>query len=213
MANVNSPFGLRLIGMLTGGIGNVSIRRYRIPASETHPIFMGDPVMRMAGSSTLASGTNRSLNQQAGSLNQQAGLEYVERAGGADNQAILGVVVGFAYDPTNLTLNYSVGSAERDVFICDDPNAIYEIQSDVTGITAAQLGKNCLMTVTAGTSPAYVSGAVATGPAADASYPLLILGWSKDPKNDIASQSYAKIIVRINNHQLTTGVGYGALGV
>ena len=54
MANVNSPFGFRLVGMLTGGIGNVSIRRYRIPASETHAIFLGDPVMRMAGSSILA---------------------------------------------------------------------------------------------------------------------------------------------------------------
>ena len=63
-----------------------------------------------------------------------------------------------------------------------------------------------------GTSPAYVSGAVATGPAADASYPLLILGCSKDPKNDIASPAYAKVLVRINSQQLTIGVGYGALG-
>lgn len=206
MANVNSPFGLRLVGMLTGTVGSASIRRYRIPATETHAIFMGDPVMRMAGSSVLATGTNPSLNQQGG-------LEYVERAGGADTQAILGVVVGFPYDPSNLTLNYSPGSAERDVFVCDDPNAIYEIQSDVTGISAAQLGKNCLMTVNAGTSPAYVSGAVATGPAADASYPLLIIGWSKDPKNDINSPAYAKVLVRINSQQLTIGVGYGALGV
>lgn len=206
MANVNSPFGLRLIGMLTGGIGNVSIRRYRIPATETHAIFLGDPVMRMAGSSVISTGTNSSLNQQEG-------LEYVERGSGSDNSVLLGVVVGFAYDPTNLTLNYSVGSAERDVFVCDDPNAIYEIQSDASGISSTQVGKNCLMTMNAGYSPAYVSGVIASSPAADASYPLLIMGWSKDPKNDIASPAYAKIIVKINNHQFTTGAGYGALGV
>jgi hypothetical protein len=203
MGNLNRPFGLRFVKMLTGDAANVSIRRYRLPASETDAVFLGDPVMRMTSSSQLATPN----------LNQVDGLEYVERAAGADNQMILGVVVGFAYDPTNLASNYCAGTVERDVFVCDDPNAIFEIQSDVTGIAYTDLGKNCLMTVTAGSTTTGVSKCVATGPAADASYPLLIMGFSRDPKNDITSAAYVKILVKINNHQLVNVYGSGALGV
>ncbi len=203
MANSNKPFGLRFVGMLTGAGANVSIRRYRIPASETHATYVGDPVMRMTSSSQLASPL----------LNQVDGLEYIERAAGATGQMLIGVIAGFAFDPTNLNLNYCAGTLERDAFVIDDPNALFEIQSDSTGIVYTNLGKNCLMTVTAGSAVTGISAAVATGPAADAAYPLLIMGFSRDPKNDITSAAYVKIIVKINNHQLVLGAGYGALGV
>jgi uncharacterized membrane protein len=206
LSNTNKPFGLRFVKMLTGDSANVSMRRYRIPASETDAIYLGDPVMRMTSSSILTTGTTPSLNQMEG-------LEYIERAAGADNQMLLGVVAGFAWNPADLTSNHPLGTVERDAFVIDDPNAIFEIQSDVTGIAYTDLGKNCLMTVTAGDATTGVSKCVATGPAADASYPLLIVGWSKDPKNDITSAAYVKILVKINNHQLVNVYGGGALGV
>jgi hypothetical protein len=205
MSNSNKPFGLRLVGMLTGGSGNVHIGRYRV--SDSNALYMGDPVERVTSSSQLASPV----------LNQVDGLEFVKRAAGADNQNLLGVVVGFAFDPTNLAMNYLTAAQatayQNDVFVCDDPNALFEIQSDVTGIAYTDLGKNCLMTVTAGSTTTGISKCVATGPAADASYPLLIVGFSRDPKNDITSAAYTKVIVKINNHQLVVGAGYGALGV
>lgn len=205
MSNTNNPFGLRLIKMLTGDSGNVSIRRYRV--SDSNALYLGDPVERVTSSSQLASPL----------LNQVDGTEFVKRAAGADNQMILGVVIGFVFDPANLAANYITAAAatayQNDVLVCDDPNAIFEIQSDVTGIAYTDLGKNCLMTVTAGSTTTGVSKCVATGAAADASYPLLIMGFSKDPKNDITSAPYVKIVVKINNHQLNIGAGYGALGV
>ena len=63
MANINAPFGLRFVGMLSGTIQNASIRRYRVPAAVTAPVFVGDPVERYPGSSAM-SGTNQSLNRK-----------------------------------------------------------------------------------------------------------------------------------------------------
>ena len=205
MANSNKPFGLRFIGMLTGDAKNVHIGRYRV--SDSNALYLGDPVERVNSSSGLASGT----------LNQVDGVEYCKRAAGADNQMLLGVVVGFCFDPTNLGMNYITAAAatlyQNDVLVCDDPNALFEIQSDITGIAQTDLGKNALMTVTAGSTSTGVSKCVATGPAADLSYPLLITGFSRDPKNDITSAGYVKIIVRFNNHQLVNNYAAGALGV
>ena len=206
MSNSDAPFGLRFIGMLTGDAGNVHIGRYRLPASASSALYLGDPVMRLTSSSILASNTTLSLNQEPG-------LEYITRAAGADNQMLLGVVAGFCFNPNDLITPYAASGSERDVLVIDDPNALFEIQSDVTGIAYTDLGKNCLMTVTAGDTTTGTSKCVATGPAADASYPLLIMGWSRDPKNDIASAAYVKIIVKLNNHQFNIGAGYGALGV
>ncbi len=206
MANINAPFGLRFVGMLSGTIQNASIRRYRVPAAVTAPVFVGDPVERYPGSSAM-SGTNQSHNQEAG-------LEYVKPATGIASDQILGVVVGVCWDPTNLTSNYSVGGVDRDIMVCDDPNAIYEIQSDVTGITPLQLGNNCLIGgISNGNRVTGTSGAVATAAANNKLFPLLIIGWSQDPNNDITSAPYARVLVRINSQQLTTSAGAGALGV
>lgn len=210
MSNSNKPFGLRFVGMLTGAPANVHIGRYRV--SDSNALYMGDPVERVTSSSQLASPL----------LNQVDGCEFVKRAGGADNQHLLGVVVGFCFDPTNLGMNYITAAAatayQNDVLVCDDPNALFEIQSDVTGIAYTDLGKNCTMTVTAGSTTTGISKCVACGTAtsgvfADISFPLLIMGFSRDPKNDITSAAYVKIIVRINNHQLVNNYGAGALGV
>jgi hypothetical protein len=206
MANLDRAFGFRFVGMLTGAAANVSMRRYRLPAAETDAVFVGDPVIRLTSSSILSSGTTISLNQDAG-------LEYVQRATGADAENIIGIVAGFAYNPASLTSNYSVGTAERDVFVIDDPNALFEVQSDVTGIAYTALGMNVTATMTAGSTVTGISKAVVTTATADASKPFLIVGWSKDPKNDIASAAYVKVIVKINNHSLGWNTATGALGV
>jgi hypothetical protein len=209
MANQNKPFGLRFIGMLTGDAANVHMTRYRV--NDSNAVYLGDPVERVtSGSSVVGPG-----------VNQVDGTAFCKRAAGADNQNILGVVVGFAYDPTNLGQRYITAAAaalyQNDVYVIDDPNALFEIQSDVTGIAYTDIGKNCLMTVTAGDTTTGVSKCVATGPTADASYPLLITGLSRDPKNDITSAGYSKVIVRINIPQLVVGSNSGtftaALGV
>ena len=206
MPNINAPFGLKLVGMLMGSIQTVSIRRYRIPAAVATPVFVGDPVERLAGSSVMSNTKS--------SLNLEAGLEYVHPATGAASDRILGVVVGMCWNPTNLTLNYSPAGVDTDVLVCDDPGAIYEIQSDINGVSALQLGNNCLISgIGAGSTVTGTSGAVATSVANNVLYPLLMMGWSQDPNNDITSPPYVRVLVRINTPQLTTSAGSGALGV
>jgi hypothetical protein len=195
MANQNRPFGLRLIGKLSGDAANVHISRYRV--NDSNAVYLGDPVERVTSGSSIANQT----------LNQVDGTPYCKRAGGADDQ--------------NIGLKYITAAAaalyQNDVYVCDDPDALYEIQSDVTGIAYTSVGMNAIMTVTAGDTSTGVSKCVATGPTADASYPLLIVGLSRDPKNDITSAGYSKVIVRINIPQLivgsTSGTFTAALGV
>jgi hypothetical protein len=190
--------------MLTGDAANVSIRRYRISHdAEAHAVFVGDPV------AILSAGSGGPADQN---LNQMSGMKYVERAVGTDANPIVGVVVGFAYDPTSLSSVYypAASTADRDVFVCDDPLALFEIQSDVTGITAAQANMNCCITMTAGSTVTGISQAVATGPVtASAAFPLKIMGFVQSPTNDLSSgeEHYVRIVVKINNHQYNSGTG------
>lgn len=205
MANMNAPFGLRLVGMLTGEVQDASIRRYRVPASVGAAVGVGTAVTRINGSSTLTD-TNASLNQEEGLL-------YVGPAAGVAGEAILGVVTGVCFNPANLSSNYSPGGVASDVLVCDDPQAIYEVQSNATGVTNTQIGMNCLLQSNAVVNAVTgQSGGVLSTPTSDDTCPLLMVGWSRDPKNDITSPPYVKALVKINIPQLEAA-GSGAKGV
>lgn len=203
MANTNKPFGLRLIGTLGASSANLAIKRFRIPAAEATATFIGDLVTLDVETSVESSGL------ATANLNQVDGTSYVKRGSGADNAVNVGVVVGFAFDPTNLNSNYRLASTDRDVFVCVDPLAIYEVQADVTGITANQVNMNAVITMTAGSTVTGVSKAVISAPAADASLPIMILGFVRDPSNDITSAPYVRVTCKINNHSYANA----ALGV
>jgi hypothetical protein len=206
MSNSNKPFGLRFVKKLGGSPATVSVRRYRIAAAEGTATFLGDPVQLDVETSVESSGL------ASPQLNQMDGTRYVKRAAGTDATVICGVIVAFAFDPADLTSNYRKASVDRDVYVCDDPLALFEVQSDVTGISANQVNMNCLMTMTAGDTTTGVSKAVATGPAAgNATYPYKIMGFIISPDNDITSAGYVNILVKINNHAY--GSGTGTVGV
>lgn len=207
MANINAPFGLRLVSMFSESTNTVSIRRYRIPDTEPWPVFVGDAVMK------YRHWRNSGLVDQM--LNLQEGLIRLEKPyGDGKEPSFLGAVVGFAYDPVTPELDYRPSYTERDVFVCDDPNAIYEVQSDATGITADQLGKNCYLFVYKyNIPPNHISSSVAYGATLSTRAPLLIVGWSKDQNNDITSPPYVKVLVKLRNPQLTTGIEFGPVGV
>jgi hypothetical protein len=206
MSNTDKPFGLRFVKKLGGSPATVSVRRYRIAAAEANATFLGDPVTLDVETSVESSGLASSQ------LNQMDGTRYVKRAAGSDTTVIAGVIIGFAFDPTSLTNNYRAASTDRDVFVCDDPLALFEVQSDSTGITANQVNMNALMTMTTGSTTTGVSAAVLTGPAAaSGAYPYKIMGFTIAPDNDITSAAYVRVLVKINNHAY--GSGTGSVGV
>jgi hypothetical protein len=203
MANTNKPFGLRLVGKLGGDIGTVHIRRFTLPAAEGTATFLGDTVIMDVETSVESAGV------ASPNLNQVDGTPYAKINSGADNAVLTGVIVGFAFDPTDLTNNYRKATTRRDVFVCDDPLAIFVVQTDGSGCTANNVNMNCTVATVAGDTTTGVSKSVAGGFAADASLPFLCLGFVRDPSNDITSAAYVRVLVKINNHSYANA----ALGI
>jgi hypothetical protein len=203
MGNTNSPFGLRLVGKLGGSSGTISVRRYSISAAEATATFIGDPVSLDVETSVEASGL------ASPQTNTVDGARYVKRAAGSDATQIAGVIIGFAFDPTNLSTKYRTASTAIDVFVCDDPLALFEVQSDSTGLSVNNMNMNALMTMTAGSTTTGVSKAVLTAPASTYTYPYKIMDYVRAPDNVIttAASPYVRVIVKINYHAYGTGPG------
>jgi hypothetical protein len=202
MGNSNKPFGARLVGHLTGNVGAAGVHRYRLDVSQGTSAYVGDFV-------SLDVETYEFIQTATPGLNQMDGAKLVKPA--TASSALVGVITGFAYDPTNLGLNYRQASTARDCFVCDDPSAIFEIQSDSTGIASTTMNQNCNFTATTGSTVTGVSAFVATGAATTATLPLKIFSAVVDNKNDLTSAAYIRIKVLINNHQY--GQGTGTVGI
>lgn len=123
----------------------------------------------------------------------------------------VGVVVGFDLDPTNLNLagTYRAISTARLVYVCDDPDALFEIQEDSNGaqggLSPASVGLNATVTsetvsTTTGLSNIELDTSAV---AATASFPLRILAFARRVDNEVSS-SYAKVIVKFTRHANAT---------
>lgn len=194
MANVNRANGLRPIGYLLGTEYNGAVTEYFIPSTDATAVFVGDPVKLDTTGDTVA----------AGGLGK--GVRSVVRAAASD--PTVGVVVGFKTDPTNLnTPQFRAANTGRYVLVVDDPNVLFEIQTTGTP-TAADVGLNASYSVAAGSAATGNSGYQldATTLAVTATLPLKVIGFSQRQDNEVGNAN-AKLIVKINNHQLTGGTG------
>jgi hypothetical protein len=122
---------------------------------------------------------------------------------------ISGVVVGFKPDPDNLGRVYSPASTEAVVFVCADPDVLFEIQevSGGTALGAAAVGLNASFVYAAGSTITGLSG-VELNNATEAqtlALDLKIRGLSDRADNVIGE--HAKWLVQINQHSFASGVG------
>ena len=155
--NPNTPQGLVPLRRIDGAKWNDSARKYFVPAANTHALFVGDPVIKVAGSA------------------DSQGVNGVDLAAAGDGDKITGVVVGFVgscaagaanpgffgssgqpgpyYRPASTTLDYYV-------LVVDDPEVEFAIQSnDNGGIPAATIvGKNVDLVSGAGSQYTGLSG-------------------------------------------------------
>ena len=198
MANQDAAFGLRPLKMVGQGDDSTGMSSHWIDAGDTSTIFQGSPVIAAAGYIDIAA------------------------AGSVPN---LGAFWGCFYvDPTTLKptfKNYYPGSitppSSKDVeaFVYDNPNQMFEIQSDNTGAsTQADVFSNADMVNFGGSTLNGVSTAElddsTIAASSDAAAQLLILGVSRDPKNsDLGS---AKVNWRVLVNQHIFGNGAGAVG-
>lgn len=203
MANADTPFGLRPVDINGAVCYNARVNPYYIPSGYETALFIGDPVI-------ITGTSNTSEVEAPGAGNFPAGtLPEINKATAGDGNAITGVIVAFATDPTALEAQYNPASTERIAWVADDPNQVFEIQADGT-VAATDIGLNAVLIYThSGSTITGLSGAEldTTGdtPAADASNQLTILRAVNRSDNEVGSAN-TKVLVRINNHTNVHGV-------
>ena len=191
MANNNAPFGLRPVGNMASGNYPGKVTQYSVPSSDGTAIYVGDPVKLV--------GTSQFINGQT----------YADVAQAATGDVIVGVVVGTAAD-TRDSLLYRAASTQRVLYVCDDPNAVFEAQQVSTGtaLTANDVGLNVNFVVAAGSTVTGLSGTTLdnTTEATTNTLDLKIVGMVNradvDPGTAVATgAASSRFLVRINRHQ------------
>lgn len=210
MANPDTPFGLRPVRHRNGAPYNGAVNPVYINSSYGTALFIGDPVIKVAG------GSNAAAISVPGMGHFPIGtMPSVEKATAGATNRITGVIVAFGADPTNLEQKHSPADTEGLAWICDDPDVIFEIQAN-GAIPAASMGLNAILIYThAGSAVTGLSGVeldtTGTVPAADATYQLLILRAANREDND-TTLTHAKVEVLINQHTENQGT-VGTAGV
>ena len=184
MANVNAPFGGKLVGTLSGAPISGTIKTYSAPSTYATAIYIGDPVVVTGARSD--------------------GYQNVNVAtAGATNQ-ITGFVVGFLPTPSIVSNGYGVASTVRYVQVCDNPDALFELQEDAVGgaIAEASIGLNINLVSGAGNSYTKKSGWMidSSTATADATYQMTIRDIVTRVDNEAGGTSYAKFLCSINLH-------------
>lgn len=206
MANADTPFGLRPIRHRNGAPYNGSFGAYYTAATYGTALYVGDPVIRVAG------GSNATALNAPGGVFPIGTLPIIEKATVGDGNAITGVIVGFGPDPDGLGRIYNPASTARLVYVADDPDLVFEAQMEGT-LTATMVGLNAVLIYThagstsTGRSGAEVDTGTTTAPAADASYQLTIRRMVNRSDNEMGLN--AKVEVTINNHT----EAHAALGI
>ena len=196
MANQDAAFGLRPIKTLGQQDDSTGM--------SSHKIIPGDASVLYQGSLAIPTAT---------------GYVDIATAGATQN---IGAFWGCFYtDPTTLKptfKNYYPGSitppSSKDIeaFVYDNPNQMFEIQSDATSASAqADVFSNADMVNFGGSTLNGVSNTElddsTIAASSDAAAQLLIIGVSRDPKNSDLSAANVNWRVIVNMHLFGHGVG------
>lgn len=189
MANTNAPFGLRPWTQ-DGATGNSY-------AANVYATASGDGVALFIGDTVQVTGTGNT-----------DGIPYVARATAGSGAYSTGVVVSII-PITDESPVYRPASTEQLILVADDPNQMFEVQSNGTSAVTALAANADFSFGSGGSTATGVSGLVlneSTVNPATATLQLRIERFSTAPNNEIGL--YGRYIVRFNLHQKrnTTGV-------
>lgn len=188
MANVSSISGFRYHSHQISGM-RPQVRKYFIPATDATAVYVGDAV------------------KLAGAADTDGTAPTVTLAAAGD--AIVGIVVGFAVDPTNLNVDGQkrAASTARYAMVMDDPNAVFEVETSNGTPAAADVGLNANHAVGSPNATTATSGATLDmgTKLTTATLTFKILGFSSRVNNEVGAS--AKVLVKINNHQLAASTG------
>jgi len=197
MANAETSFGLRPVGLVGSATNSTGLTQYEIASNNANAIFQYGLVIPLA-----AGVIDRAANTAGGSV------------------AALGVLMGVEYvDSTTkkpVFLNYWPGSGSVSVdtnfpvkaLVCDNPNQVYAVAADATLTDRATALAGVFANASLGTSAQ--GGSTDNGRSTaqlsvssintTATLPLRIVGLVDDDANNDYSSAGAHLLVRINAH-------------
>ena len=197
MANQETAYGLRPVGLVGAGVNSTGVTQYEIASNNTNAIYQYAIVVPTAAG----------VIDQAGATN------------GGTTQA-LGVLMGVEYQDSvqkkPVFINYWPGSGSVSVdtnfpvkaFVADNPNQLFQVASDAsltdraTALTAifanTDLGTSAR---TGSTNTGRSSGAASVANiAVTATLPLRIVGIVDDDANSDYTAAGIPLLVRLNAH-------------
>lgn len=195
MSSTAFPFGMVPTQQLAAGYNTQGFNAYAIEDGEATAIFYGDVV------ELLTTG-------------------YIEKDVGTATLTPIGVFVGASYVdpsikyflnsqywPAATTTSVTTGAGRPLGYVVDDPNAVFMIQADDT-LTQAAIGANAAIVQTAGTAAIGKSRNALDASSVDttSTLPLRIVGLADLPDN-AWGDAFPIVLVKFNNHQLTTTTG------
>jgi hypothetical protein len=195
MANTSRVNGFRPTRYLNGAEWNGQANLYFIPSGDGTATFVGDLVKLETTGDPAASGGSA------------LGVGSVIQA--AATNAVVGAVVGFLPVYTNLNNpQYRLASTGRYVWVADDPNVLFEVQTSNGTLALGDVNNNANIAVAAGSTTTGQSGMTLDVGTLQttATFPLRVIGFSQRADNDNTSAN-AKAIVKLNNHQLGSSTG------
>jgi len=200
MANQDAAFGLRPLKSVGQGDDSTGMSSHAIDAAYGTAIYQGSPVVAAAGYIAIST------------------------AGAVPN---MGAFWGCFYvDPTTLKptfKNYYPGSitppSSKDIeaFVYDNPNQMFEIQSDNDGAsTLADIFSNADLVNFGGSTLNGVSNSElddsTIAASSDVAAQLLIIGTSRDPKNNDVTDTGGNVNWRVLVNMHLFGHGVGTVG-
>jgi len=196
MANTNTAYGLRPIGLVGSGVNSTGVTQYEIASNNTNVIYQyGLCVPLAAGVIDFAGATSGGTTPALGVL---MGVEYVD--------SVSKKPIWISYWPgsgaVSVDTNYPVKA-----FVADNPNQLFKVASDATttdrATAQAAVFANASLGTSARTGTAVGNSNSALGVstiATTATLPLRIVGIQDDAGNTDFSEAGIPFIVRINAH-------------
>lgn len=199
MANPTGAFGLRPVRHFNGAPWNGQTVPCLMEDSYATAAFIGDPVLVTA---TTAE--------------RDTTLRYptVNISDAVDADIVLGAIVSFDPYPDNLQLTYRAASTTRIAHVCMGADVVFEIRGDGGGTPDKNIVWNnaCMIATGAGSTTTGLSGfhldeGTTNAPAANQSFPLLIIGISSRDDNEIAANALYEVILNTSLNILGDRLG------
>tara|TARA_B100000768_G_C11282583_1_gene379549 strand:- start:1371 stop:2021 length:651 start_codon:yes stop_codon:yes gene_type:complete len=197
MANQETAYGLRPVGLVGSATNSTGVTQYEIASNNTNPIFQyGIVVPLAAGVIDHAGATNGGTTQALGVL---MGVEYMD--------ATQKKPVFISYWPGSGAVSVDTNHPVK-AFVADNPMQIFKVASDASLTNRATAQATVFANASLGTSAR--TGSTATGSSnsalgvgtinTTATLPLRIVGISDDEANSDFASAGIPMLVRINAH-------------